>query len=350
MNIFLTSAYESHGQLDVLRMLAGTDSSGRHRVVDSAEQADAILFVENAQFDDYFYKALKNHPLVQKYPEKVFMYNEVDTPWCTLPGLYCSMPSRHFNHEKQMAFPYLSNPNPHISGIYRQSTSRRWLFGFVGSASHKVRWDILALSHPEAAIHDTSAFDAWRCNELVRSPETRLYAEVMAGSDFILCPRGLGTSSSRLFESLEAGRAPVIVSDNWVAPKHIDWSFAVRVSEWNVHTIPSLLESIQDEAADRGHAARQAWESAYAELTLFDTLVDSLEILLRKRQRYTRLSTGGEILHRTRLQLTHTVMEVAKKLRNGLRLSPNDTCRAQLFDPTASSPHGRSITATGDRR
>lgn len=332
MNIFLTSAYESHGQLDVLCKLAAENRTGRHRVVQSAEQADAILFVENAQFDDYFYSILLKHPLIRQYPEKVFMYNEVDLPWCTLPGLYCSMPSRHFNHDKQLAFPYLSNPNPHTAGIHLQNAERRWLFGFVGSASHKVRRDILALKHPRGAIHDTSSFDAWQCADLKGSPETRLYTNVMAGSDFILCPRGIGTSSSRLFESLEAGRAPVIVSDNWVAPPHIDWSFAVRVSEWDVSRIPTILESIQDEATDRGNAARQAWESAYAEPRLFETLGNSVELLLHKRKLYSRLSTMGDKLYRARLQLACTTRDSAKKLKFWMQGSAEETRAHHLFE------------------
>ena len=50
----------------------------------------------------------------------------------------------------------------------------------------------------------------------------------------MICPRGWGSSSIRLFEVMEMGRVPVIISDAWVneAPKWAD--FSVRVSEADV--------------------------------------------------------------------------------------------------------------------
>ena len=51
----------------------------------------------------------------------------------------------------------------------------------------------------------------------------------------MLCPRGQGTSSIRLFEAMRMGIAPVIISDKWIGPKGPEWeSFAVFVKEKDI--------------------------------------------------------------------------------------------------------------------
>lgn len=318
MKVLLTSAYDKHLQLAALERLAASDCHGEHQVVQSPDKADVILFVEDAQFDDYFYSKLRQHPWVKQYPEKIFMYNEVDFPWCVLPGLYCSMPSTEFQHGRQVAFPYLTSLNPHVSKIHTWDSPRRWLFSFVGSASHKSRRDILTLKHTcsSAEIHDTSEFDAWKCQNKRLADECSLYAKTMAESHYVLCPRGLGTSSSRLFEALEAGRAPVIISNNWVAPPHIDWRFAVRISEGDIAKIPAKLESIKDEAIERGEAARRAWERAYSDTSLFHTAVNSVQMLRSWDNGRSALSVSSDKLYRTKIRLEHSARSFARALRS----------------------------------
>lgn len=318
MNVLLTSAYDTHVQLDVLRQLSAVDSYGEHHVVQSPDDADVIVFVEDAQFGDYFYSRLRQHPWVKQYRDKVFMYNEVDYPWCALPGLYCSMPSADFQSSRQMAFPYLSTLNPHVSSIHAQNSPRHFLFGFVGSASHKSRRDILALKRTNAGagIHDTSDFDAWKCPDMHQATPCSLYADTMAKSLYVLCPRGLGTSSSRLFETLEAGRAPVIVSDNWVAPEHIDWSFAVRIAESDVARIPDILASVKDEAVERGEAARAAWEQAYSASTLFHTAISSVQELHQSCKQRKLFTVATDTIYKTRVQCEHSLRSYARALRH----------------------------------
>jgi hypothetical protein len=99
----LTSAYPPERALLTLRACAAQDRFGVHQLVEDPEDADFILFVENAHYDDPYYRRLLAHPWVARYPEKVFMYNETDEPWCVLPGLYCSMPKRSFSRQRQRA-------------------------------------------------------------------------------------------------------------------------------------------------------------------------------------------------------------------------------------------------------
>lgn len=284
MKILATSAYDTHDLLDAFIAMAAKDLRGKHSLCMSAADADIIVFIENSHFDDYLFKQVRQHHLTQQYPEKTFMYNEADKPWSALPGLYCSMPRRFFQHNKQVAFPYLCTPNEFIKDVHTWNVEKRWLFSFVGSTSHRCRHDVVALSDNDSGVQDTSDFNVWDCTTDTKAAQGQNFAQTMAESHFMLCPRGIGTSSYRLFETLEAGVAPVIIANQWVPTPHINWDFAVRVDERNIKSIPSLLRSISDESADRGKAARAAWESAYAPEVMFDTVVESLEWLLEERR------------------------------------------------------------------
>jgi len=284
MKILATSAYDTHEMLDALRAMASIDQIGNHTLCESAEEADVILFVENTHFNDYLYKQLRQHPLIQQFPEKTFMYNESDKPWSALPGLYCSMPRRFFQSDKQIAFPYLATPNEFIKDVHTWDVEKRWLFSFVGSASHRCRKQVMALTAESEGVQDTSEFNVWDCTVHTKAAQGINFAQTMAESHFMLCPRGIGTSSYRLFETLEAGRAPVIIANQWVPTPHINWDFAVRVDERDIKSIPALLRSISDEAEDRGNAARAAWELAYAPSVMFNTVGESLASLLHERR------------------------------------------------------------------
>jgi len=286
MKIYLTSAYEVHNMLDALTTLTLSDVVGRHSVCTSPEEADIILFVEDAHFDDYLYKRLRLHPLVKRFPSKVFMYNELDKPWCVLPGLYSSMPRRYFQENRQVAFGFVHTPNEYVKNIHAENkqTDRRWLFSFVGAMSHRCRRHIMALNDLTPSVQDTSEFNVWDCTEDTKASQGMNYAAVMADSQYVLCPRGIGTSSFRLFEAMEAGRAPVIISNQWVEPACVNWDFAVRIPEHDIAYIPEYLRSIADEAYDRGQAARAAWDRTFAPERRFDTMIEGVSSLQESRK------------------------------------------------------------------
>lgn len=319
MKLFLTSAYDVHTMLDALRVYAESDMIGRHEVCYSADEADIILFVEDGQFDDYLYKQIQMHTLVKRYPEKVFMYNEVDKPWCVLPGLYCNMPQRFFQRSRQVAFPMLTVPNELVAQIYdaNDTAQRKFLYSFVGAASHRCRKGVFALADRNPAILDTSDFNVWDCTAEERLAAERLYADIMAESLYVLCPRGIGTSSYRLFETMQAGRAPVIISDQWVEPPQVNWDFALRIRESDVSEIPEWLQSRASEARDRGEAARAAWEASYSPSRIFDTITESV-VRLKNEQR-ENLSTEGQFLENTRkilIQHENRAVAAARRVRD----------------------------------
>ena len=70
------------------------------------------------------------------------------------------------------------------------------------------------------------------------------YLRVLAESITVLCPRGSGTGTSRMFEAMAASRIPVVISDAYQFPlaDGIDWdALVLRIPEKEVNTLPDRL-------------------------------------------------------------------------------------------------------------
>lgn len=278
MLIFATSAYPDAEPIESFLRLAF--HGRRHRLTANANDADAILFVENSRYhEDAFFSRLKCDALVQKHRERCFMYNEHDRPWCLLPGLYCSMPRRWFDNVRQRATRYIRLLNPVDTS---PSDQPDLLFSFLGNSQIPLRRQLLRLKSPRAIVEDTSFFNAFFAKE--QTNNLARYADVLRRSKFVLCPRGSGTSSIRLFETLRAGRIPIIISDQWVAPDGPDWSScSVRVRERDISGIAQIASDLEPRWPGMSSAARQVWDDWFSDQVLFDRMGDALAAIKKER-------------------------------------------------------------------
>jgi hypothetical protein len=310
VKVLLVSAWGAGRAYDELVRCAGLDRFAVHTLTESPEEADVILFTETVHFDDPEWRTLRQHPYLQRFREKCFIYNESDEPWCVLPGLYCSMPRRSFQPRRQKAFNYLYTMNDKVTG--RAASERRWLYSFMGAANANARRRILKLVDARAVLEDTSQFNIWLATtEEERERRQRRYVEVMQGSRFVLCPRGAGTSSYRLFEAMKMGLAPVLVSDEWVEPEGPDWgAFMLRAREDEVAKIPELLREHEGEAVDRGVRARMAYEAFFSAEVQFHRAVEACRELLSLR-------VLPESVTRFRPSLEHARSSVHRWLHEG---------------------------------
>jgi Exostosin family len=286
-------------------------------VTDDATSADLILFVENAHYeDDFYYRRLRRHPHVREFRDKAFMYNETDRPWCVMPGLYCSMPRRSFDRSRQRAFCYAYSVNPDIARHARE-TEPDLLFSFLGAPTHRVRRRLYELAEPDSVVEDTRSFSLWRALPPAEVEDARRrYASVLARSRFVLCPRGVGTSTYRLFEAMEAGRAPVLLADQWVEPDGPDWdTFLLRIPERQVAQVPDILRRHQHEAVDRGRAARRAWERWFAPDVRFDTAVEACLSILASRRRPEHVAARMPSAEYARVRTGRTLRSLRARLR-----------------------------------
>jgi Exostosin family len=233
--------------------------------------ADLILFTETyAGLDPYFLDVIR-HPVFRAHRRKCVLHHISDVTLTLCRTLSPSIDRHHPNARMRRSFSYVVrvHDNPWLDAIPEAaitSPQRRYLFSFAGDpATHPIRRQILDLSHPRALLQAATGSAAIGMHQDQREPFQTAYLQTLLDSDFVLCPRGIGPTSMRLFEVMQLGRVPVILSDAWVPVAGVPWDeFALFVPEGKVATLPALLERHQTAAAHMGQRARAVWLQHFA--------------------------------------------------------------------------------------
>ena len=318
-SVFLTSSLSPAPEsLERLRELAAIDTVGTHALTDDPEVADLLLFAESAWGNELLWEA-RRHPLVRRYREKCFVQCELDGVIPFLPGVYTAVPRRQHRNDRFRSGPYLwMYSNPAVA--YRpEGDAPRWLFSFVGDAkTHPVRREIMDLDHPRSFVEDAGGYRSVpKGAPGARESYRASYADTLQASAFVLCPRGVSPSSVRVFEVMRSGRAPVIISDDWVPPEGPDWSsFSVFVPESSVASIPGRLEALEQQAAAMGHRARREWEAWFADEVVFHHTVEACLDIARTRiypERLLRWTTCRALLE------PQALANAARRVRDRLK-------------------------------
>jgi hypothetical protein len=289
MKVYLATAssfYWSDDYRQEFKSIACQDRIGTHQLTDDPASADIILFIDMHQHpDDWWMGALHRHPLTKQYPGKVFVYDERDNPWYVAPGVYVSLSSSKYDSNCQRSGCYFTLKNDLIEAASTQDVTPDLLFSFMGAMSHSIRRKVVTLKHTRAVIEDTSHVSFFASIETdeqrdFMNRQKERYKEILLRSKFILCPRGMGTSSFRLFESMAVGRVPVIISDAWVAPQGPDWeSCSLRVAESQVEAIPELLEAKEASFQELSDNARHVWKEWFAADVRFHQVIEACAAL-----------------------------------------------------------------------
>ena len=266
--------------------MAAQDRFGVHCLAADPQEADLILFLDGHQhYRDMKLNAIRRHPLVTKYREKAFIYSEMDQPWCAMPGLYVSMPKSSFDPRRQRACSYLFLPNGSVAPGPDPGEGDALLFSFMGRGGNRTRARILRLRHPRAHIADTSGTDFFGSQDEAHERQRRDFSAIISRSKFVICPRGAGPSSFRIFETMAAGRVPVILSDLWVPPRGPDWGkCALFIKEKDVGEIGAILEKHEASYAQMARAARGEWLNWFAPDALFHRMTESLKEIVETRR------------------------------------------------------------------
>lgn len=242
-----------------------------HLAADPAE-ADLIVMCEPTQLSQQTWAPrLREHPLVLAHPDKIYVASEEDTPLGLFPGLYCSLPRPGFDPRIHRSWIYRGTLNPYIADFPRPSppVNPALLAVFSGAASHPVRTDLFSraaqLARSGIAIRETPTcrFNANPADPALQSDQVG-YINQILGAKFSLCPRGTGTSSFRLQETMALGRAPVIISDEWVPIKGPDFrTCAVFVKEAELERLPAILQEREPHWREMGRHAQAAWSEYF---------------------------------------------------------------------------------------
>ncbi|CAB1064791.1 hypothetical protein D1BOALGB6SA_9588 [Olavius sp. associated proteobacterium Delta 1] len=96
--------------------------------------------------------------------------------------------------------------------------------------------------------------------------------DIVAQSAATLCPRGFGVQSIRFFETLSAGRIPILISDHYVLPLEnlINYSaFTWQVDETKISNLQDEVLSFfrthtNDDLIQKAKSAKDVWEKYFA--------------------------------------------------------------------------------------
>ena len=285
----------------LLRHSAELDVFGQHTLIDDPAEADLILFGEMGECG-FFAERVRAHSYYRKFPEKCFLFDSADKPFPVLPGVYASLTRQQYRQDHTRTGFYLYvNENPFIQS--RPLTGQeRFLASLIGnSETHPVRDLIFAIQRRDFLLKNTGGIStrmAYHADPMERPPFWKEYAEGMANALFSLCPRGVGTGSVRLYESMKMGRPCVILSDAWQPNAGVDWdAFSIRISERDASRLPDILERHADRAAEMGLCARAEWETWFSERVRFHRVVELCLDIQRCRKTFGRLQRLYHLRH-----------------------------------------------------
>ncbi len=249
-------------------------------------EAEIILYLENG------YLGLAELPRLLKRVRAVpaakhFLFSESDWPFPVLPGAYPSL-SRPHPWAHSWSFLPTDSANTQDGWNSTNNVEPEFLFSFLGRiTTHPIRKKVQQLDNENTPCLDIEdgarrfrPFDYWRT-----------YADLIKRSKFVLCPRGFGTSSIRIFEAMSLGRAPVVISDQWQPPPGIPWSeFCVPILESDISSIPVMLDRLEGKAISMGQRARQIYSDHFAPNIFLDRLLTTIV------SRYSEYSFETEII------------------------------------------------------
>jgi hypothetical protein len=269
--------FRSKQSVERFRTLAQNDVIGRHLLVEDPEEADVVLVVDlHATESDIFPQALRRSSLPRAWRSKVRVWDQRDNGYYTHPGLYVAPAPRLVKERHQKPAPYIST----IAPVARATTEPDLLYSFTGTLTYPTRGEIFRLTHSRALVEQTQGINffaqAADGEEQHREAHER-YNDLIARSKFVLCPRGLGPSTFRLYETMSAGRVPVIISDQWVPPEQIPWSTcSVRIPERSICELPTILEANESQWPELVAGVRTVVSNFLAPSVVWNYLMDCL--------------------------------------------------------------------------
>lgn len=279
----------NHAHLAIQR-LHGASIERKHTLIEDSEKADLVL-ITNIPPDDH-QVALRHHPIVQRHIAKAFQVSEAWDQPCLLSGMHVNA-TKGFNfrrfrtgsyalHHPDFKNPLCEGHNPEIVNSIKPDL----LASFMGRDCHSSRKALfnVRFKRKDILIKDTSDYNAFTHQQEGKEINQIKYYNTFQRSKFVLCPRGVGASSIRLFESLRLGIAPVIISDAWLPCIGPDWSSgAIIIKERNIPEIERILEKNEPRYAELGAAARRIHDQYFSDKVYFNFLIENLFAIQRER-------------------------------------------------------------------
>lgn len=266
-------------------------SDRSHHLVKDARDADLVLFCDIA--GPGWFAGLRKNPEIRRNPAKCFAISDSDRPMPLLHGIYTSAHKKLKCQSRYRSAGYNLYPANQKNNCVESFSGRaaelpkKYLFSFTGRDSAQVRKALFRLPpNPEVfVVNTTDKFNLFGDSLATQADWEQKYCDTMAASKFCVCPRGVGSASVRLFESMRMGVAPIILSDDWIFPKGPEWSeFALIVPERNVDRLYEIAKMNEGRSLEMGRKARLAYETYFADEVYFNYLVDQMVDIQRSQK------------------------------------------------------------------
>jgi hypothetical protein len=319
MKVYLEALGETD-QFNVMRDHA--QFSKGHEIAFDPSVADLILLLGTSSLDP---KQLIECRAYKAFPDRCVVYTEEDDYLPLLPTIHTNAKTgMHTRIGRVFNYAHVSRNGRHQNRFVGETTAetpigrmaqKRFLFSFLGGSTSILRKRLfnLRFNRGDVLIENTSAYWHWDNSQPDREARQRRYAETLAATHFALCPRGAGAGSSRFFEVMAAGVAPVLLSDAYALTPGPAWEqFLIRVPERDIARLPAILEPLLGSAAERGRLAREAFDAFFAIDREFDCIVDLAARALRH-------SPPAEEYFRMRQMAMFRQCERKRKARAALR-------------------------------
>lgn len=127
-----------------------------------------------------------------------------------------------------------------------ESSNHKYFASFIGSNTHPIRNSMIEAFRGKSDCLVSGK--PWNIN--VNQQNMNNFLNIMSMSKFSLCPRGYGTTSFRLYESLQLKTVPVYISNDHALPwsDELDWKeFCVIIKSNQIECIYDILKSISDD-------------------------------------------------------------------------------------------------------
>jgi Exostosin family len=234
-----------------------------------------VLFEERVTRFLQYSEVLSEDPLFRTHWDRIFTINCDTYGRGFLRGCYTSLTKANFEPQlhRASAYPYVYNEL--VARAAWEKRSANWLFSFRGSDfSHPIRRKLFRCfgTYPRAKMVRTGMAFHGHSTE-----EKQEYIDDILSSKFVLCPRGFSPATCRLFEVMELGRCPVIISDDWVPINGVPWpECSVFIKERDIAYCAEILTREEANAERLGARAREVWEAHFYEENKFRGMLYSI--------------------------------------------------------------------------
>ena len=172
-------------------------------------------------------------------------------------------------------------PIPLICGRLapQKKQEKEYLASFVGSTTHSIRNKMAESLRDHSDVYvSTKGWDP-----KVKYDQVEDFVSASTRSKFVLCPRGYGPSSFRLYEAMQLDAVPVYISDRfWLPWQHeLNWNeFCVLITEDQIPDIHSILSSIDDDTYEMmKRKIQEIYENYFTMEGMSAKIMQMLEIL-----------------------------------------------------------------------